>query len=171
MSRIDDIKFIFENSRNGLEQLTSLVKEGKVTFEEFEKVTGTKYEPTLEELKNQKIKFIDSYKHEARKYFPYGNVGGIQRFIDEDILSINLSLEGIKNGVMESVTWKYSNGKYEEANEEYLKNMLLKGGQLLNKAFAVEEVIVSKINEFESVDDLMNFNEKEEFDKLFFTEE
>lgn len=161
------LDYILNNSKCGDIIFKTLVEQNKITIEEYESITGLKFETSLENLKKIKINFIDEYKHQARIYFPYGNVGGIQRFTEDDILCINLSLQGIESGVFEKVTWKYSNGNYEEADKEYLQNMLLKGGMLLNKAFKVEAEIVKQINEFNDYDALLLYNEKEEFDKLF----
>ena len=100
-------------------------------------------------------------------YFPYGEVGGIQRFGTEDIISINLALEGIKTGVMTSTMWKYSNGNYEQANEQYLTNMLLTGGALMTKCFEVESTIVNQINALTTIEELKAYDEKAQFDALF----
>lgn len=152
----------------GKEELNKLVNQGKITPQEYLEVVGEDCQVELEALKQIKIKFIDSYKHEARMFFPYGSTGGEQRFSTDDILSITLGIEGIKQGLMETTTWKYSNGTYEEANLEYLQGMLIKGGMLLTKCFEVEAKVVAQINAIQDVEALKAFNEKEEFDKLFF---
>lgn len=168
MNRLESIKFLY--GQLGKEGLTELVNKGKVTPEEYKEIVGEECIVELQALKEIKIKFIDNYKHEARMYFPFGNTGGVQRFGSDDILSINLALQAIEQGIMTETTWKYSNGTYEVADKEYLTNMLVKGGMLLTKCFEVEAKIVAQINAIEDVETLKTYNEKEEFDKLFFTE-
>lgn len=168
MDRKEMISFLYKQL--GKEGLTDLVNQGKITTEEYKEIVREDCQVELETLKAIKIKFIDSYKHEARMYFPYGSTGGIQRFGSDDILSINLALEGIKQGLITETTWKYSNGTYEVANEEYLTRMLATGGMLLTKCFEVESVIIDQINAIEDIETLKAYNEKEEFDKLFFAE-
>lgn len=169
MDRLESIKFLY--AQLGKEGLQDLVNQGKIKMEEYLEVVGEECDITLEALKQIKIKFIDSYKHEARMFFPYGTTGGMQRFSSDDILSITLAIEGIKSGVMENTVWKYPNNTYEVADLEYLQNMLVKGGLLLTKCFEVEAKVIAQINEIEDIELLKAYNEKEEFDKLFFVEE
>ena len=169
MDRKEMINYL--HKQIGKEGLADLVKQGKITLAEYKEVVGEDCVIDIDTLKAQKIKFIDTYKHEARMYFPYGNVGGIQRFGTEDIMSINLALEGIKMGLITSTIWKYSNGNYEEANEKYLTDMLLKGGMLLTKCFEVEATIIGAINSIEDLEELKAYDEKAEFDKIFFAED
>lgn len=153
---------------------------GTVTYEDqtiTETVTGwyfdkQKYQTdVIDRLKKEKIEFIDNYKHEARITFPYGSVGGVQYFRDKDINFINLTIKGFESGDITEVKWKYSNGNYETVTDvAYLENMLRIGGMLINKSFAVESQIVDQINALNTVDGLMAYNEKAEFDKLFFSE-
>lgn len=168
MERLESIKFLF--TQLGKEGLQDLVNQGKIKIEEYKEVVGEECEITLEALKKVKIDFIDAYKHEARMFFPYGNTGGMQRFANEDILSITLAIEGMKSGIMENTTWKYSNNTYESADLDYLQGMLVKGGLLLTKCFEVEAKIVAEINAMDDIELLKKYNEKEEFDKLFYAE-
>ena len=125
-------------------------------------------EQELLALKQEKIEFINSYKHEARLYFPYGSVGGVQRFGDEDINFINLTIAGFESGNITEVYWKYSNNQYDKVTSvEYFTNMLLKGGQLINKAFSTELQVVTEINSITSLSDLINYDQKSRFDELF----
>lgn len=116
---------------------------------------------------NAKIAFIDSYKHQARLYFEYGNCGGKQRFANEDILFINLTIDGMKAGIT-PVKWKYSNGEYDTVTEvTYFETMKFTGGSLISKAFIVEEVVVNELKALETIEDLLAYNEKARFDELF----
>ena len=69
MDRLEQIKLLY--TQLGETGLTELVHSGKVTIEEYETVTGQDCVITVDILKQQKIKFIDNYKHVARMYFPY----------------------------------------------------------------------------------------------------
>lgn len=125
--------------------------------------------PDLDKLKKKKIAFIDSYKHEARLYFPYGNCGGVQRFMDSDILFINITIEGFKNGMVKETEWKYSNGNYDVVTDvSYLEGMLVLGSLMLARAFEVEKTIVLAINSIEDIEVLKAYDAKAEFDKIYF---
>lgn len=150
---------------------------GEITYEE-QVVTETKFgwnfdkekyeTEVIEKIKKEKIDFLESYKHQARLYFPYGNVEGIQRFADEDINFINLTIQGMKNGLLTEVYWKYSNGRYDKVTDvAYFEEMLLKGGLLINKAFSAEALVVEEIKTLTTVEALDLYNEKVKFDEYF----
>lgn len=156
-------------------------EEGQIIYKEqiIEKeVIGWKFDnekyvsTELKSLIDQKVKSLDSYKHEKRMYFPYGKVGGIQRFDEStDLPFIQITLEGLKTGIVNEIEWKYSNGQYEHLTKEeaipYLENMAKIGGLLISLAFSVEKEINNTIIAIQDVETLKNFNEKLEFDKVF----
>lgn len=120
----------------------------------------------LAEIKEAKIKFIDSYKHEARLYFSYD--GGVQRFSPEDVQFIQMTMEALTRGIVSTVSWKYPDGTYREVSDvKYFDNMLTIGGMLINTVFTVEKQIIDKINAILSIEELNSFDEKLEFDKLY----
>lgn len=172
MSFFDKWNDRYKNNNCTKENLKKLVELKKLSFDQYFDITGEALELPIDELKANKIKFLDSYKHEKRMYFEYGNCGGIQRFDEStDLPFIQITLDGINRGLVTEINWKYSNGKYDNIKAPeaklYLENMLLIGGMLLSVAFTVEQEIVNQINNIQTLEELKLFDEKVAFDNAF----
>ena len=159
---IDSFDYAYINRRYDIEN--------KVWTEEYLEIQNyiDKEEPKSKpEILEDKITFIDNYKHDVARNFPYGNCGGIQKFYTDDIALINLTIEGMEMG-MTPVEWKYQGDLYDVVIDvNYLKNMKLVGGTRISKAFSVEKVILAELKAIETIEELQEYDEKARFDELF----
>lgn len=164
MDRLSKINFVY--TQLGKSGLTELVKNNKITIDEYETVVGEQCEVLdLNLLKSQKINIINSYKHKVMEFIQYD--GGSQRTLPEDKMMMLDCQQSLELGKKTEIVWKYPEKYVVVTYPEYFIEMRLTIGNITEKAFNIEKIICDEINAFTDYESLIIYNEKQRFDELF----
>ena len=166
MNRIESIKFLY--TQLGKQGLQDLVNNGKVSVSEYKEVVGEDCEVDLETLKVVLREKIREYKWvKAEQPFEYD--GYLQENRDRDKSMMYDCYLALQMGITEKIEWKLPDEtKKEIIAPAYFLNMKAVSTMIVQKCFAIEEMIVAKI-EAMSIDEIKVYDGIEDFDNLFNT--
>lgn len=164
MDRKELISFLF--TQIGVDGLTELVHQGKISLEEYKKAVGVDCAVDLFVLKNVLREKLRAYKWiKAEQPFLYDGYLQKNKINDRDMMRD--CMDALEKGVKESIDWKLPNETYKTITDyKYFLNMKATSTLITQKCFAIEETMVKEINAL-TEETIRDYNVEDRFDDLF----